>query len=198
MCVLTTKKKIVIALAIISIVMVSFIGGQSFSKYIAEIKANGTAEVATWSFKVNGETEQVQSIQLGSTCHNETLVDNKIAPGTSGSFNIVIDATGSDVGIDYKVKFVNEKNKPANVRYIYDNVEYTNIADLESTLQETIQANEDNKVRTLTIGWKWDYEKGNSPAEIAANDAADTKDGKTIKNYSFDVIMIGTQVMPQT
>ena len=103
---MSKKKKILLILAIISIVLISFIGGKAYSKYVSEVRGDGLAKVATWSFKVNGQQEQVQTINLVSTCNNETLLNNKIAPGTSGSFNIIVDGTESDVGINYKVKLL--------------------------------------------------------------------------------------------
>ncbi len=74
---LSKKKKIVLIVAVLSCLILSFIGGQSYSKYVSEVRGDGMAEVATWSFKVNGQKEEVQTIQLGSTCNNETLVNNK-------------------------------------------------------------------------------------------------------------------------
>ena len=194
---MTNKKKILIILAIISAIVVSFIGGQSFAKYISEVKGHGVAEVASWSFKVNGQEEQTQTIQLTSTYDSKTLVNNKIAPGTKGSFNIIIDANGSDVGIDYTVKIANEKNKPNNLKFIYEDVEYNTITELEKVLSGTINADDKNKERTLTIDWMWKYETGNNATQIAENDAIDTNDGRTITDYTFDVIVSGVQVMPQ-
>lgn len=195
---MSKKKKIILVVAVLSCIMLSFIGGQSYSKYVSEVRGNGMAEVATWSFKVNGQKEQVQTIQLGSTCNNKTLVNQKIAPGTSGSFNIIVDGTGSDVGINYNVKFANESAKPTNLKFTYDNQEYNSIAELATSLSGTINANDENKTRTLTIYWQWAYETGNNESEIANNDKIDTQNAKDIATYTFNVIVSGTQVMPQT
>ena len=119
MFILSKKKKILVAIAILSCVIVSFIGGRSFSKYVTEVRGDGTAEVASWNFKVNGEADQVQTICLASTYNNQTLVNNKIAPGTEGQFDIMIDGTGTDVGINYNIKFANETQKPKNVVFVY-------------------------------------------------------------------------------
>lgn len=197
-CLLSKKKKVLIAVAILSCIVLAFIGGQSFSKYVSEVRGDGMAEVATWSFKVNGQKEEVQTIQLASTCNNETLVNNKIAPGTNGSFNIMVDGTGSDVGIDYNIKFENESAKPSNLKFIYNNQTYHSISELEEDLSGTILANEENKTKTLTINWQWDYETGNTESEIAKNDQIDTQNAQDIANYTFNVIVSGTQVVPQT
>lgn len=194
---MSKKKKIILVIAILSCILLSFIGGQSYSKYVSEVRGDGMAEVATWSFKVNGQKEQVQTIQLESTCDNESLIHHKIAPGTSGSFNIVVDGTSSNVGIDYNIKFANESKKPTNLKFIYDNQQYSSIMELESILSGTIQSNDVDKVKTFTIYWQWPYETGSSKSEIANNDKIDTQNAQDIATYTFNVIVSGTQVKPQ-
>lgn len=190
------KKVLIIALVLLAITL-SFIGGRTFSKYIAEVNGSGTADIANWVFKVNGQEDSVQNVNLLSTYNNETLVNNKVAPGTSGSFNIVIDATGSEVGVDYNVTFLNESEKPQNLVFMYDDTKYSTIQDLEQDLSGTINANEENKTRTITIDWEWQYETGNNENEIAQNDEIDTQNAKQIENYNFDIRVTGTQVTPQ-
>ena len=85
---MSKKKKIIVIVAILSAIVISFLGGQTFSKYITEVKGTGSAQVAMWSFKVYGDNEQTQNVKLASTVDDNTLVDNKIAPGTKGSFSI--------------------------------------------------------------------------------------------------------------
>ena len=127
----------------------------------------------------------------------ETLVNNKIAPGTTGDFSIIVDATDSEVGVDYNVTFENEKQKPTNLKFIYENVEYSSIQELEDVLQGTINANDENKEKTLHITWKWEYETGDTKEEISNNDKIDTQEGIQDLNYTFDVVVTGTQVTPQ-
>lgn len=194
---MSKKKKAVIALCILVVMLVAFIGGQAYAKYISQVRGNGIAEIATWSFKVNGEKEQVQEIRLASTCNNQTLVNNKIAPGTSGSFNIKIDATGSDVGINYNITFAQEENKPQNLKFVYGGIEYSSIKELEGKLSGMIEANERDKTRTINVRWQWDYETGRDLSQINENDIVDTKDATNVANYTFQVIVTGTQIQPQ-
>lgn len=156
------------------------------------------AEVATWNFQVNGQKEQVQTIHLSSTCNNKTLVNDKIAPGTSGNFNIIVDGTNSNVGINYHIRFTDESTKPANLKFIYESQEYNSVGELETILSGTIDANAEEKTRILTIYWQWPYEIGNNESEIANNDKIDTQNAQDIANYTFRVIVSGTQVEPQT
>lgn len=193
---MSKKRKILIAIGILLIILVSFIGGQAYSKYVARLKGEGIAQVATWRFKVNGQEEQVQKINLQSSYNNGTLVNNKIAPGINGQFEIVVDGTGSDVGIFYSINFTNEQNKPKNLKFIYNNVQYNSITELTQVLSGVINANEAEKKKTFLIKWEWKYQTGNTNEEIASNDKIDTNDGKTISNYTFDVIVSGNQINP--
>lgn len=177
-------------------IVMSFAGGQAFSKYTTKMKGEGNVEIATWNFKANVQTEQVRTINLNSIYDNESLKCNKIAPGTEGKFYIIIDATDSDVGINYKIRFENENNKPRNLKFIYKEIEYNSAIDLEKVLSGIINANDENKEKILDIKWKWDYETGKDEAEIFNNDKIDTEDGINIKNYTFDVIVSGSQVEP--
>ena len=172
---MSKKKKILIIIAIVSCVILAIIGQKSFSKYISQVTGNGTAEVAKWNFKVNGESEQTKSIELSSTCNDETLIDNKIAPGTEGSFDISVDGSGSDVGITYNIKFVDKNTKPTNLKFIYNQQQYDNISELENILSGTINANDENKIKVYTIKWEWPYETGNDETQIGLNDVIDTR-----------------------
>lgn len=195
---MSTRKKTIIALICISLIILSFFGGRSFSKYVSKYTGNGVGEIATWSFKVNGDnTEQIQTINLASTSDNGTLVDYKIAPGTSGSFNIEIDGTGSDVGIDYSVEFEGETETPNNFKYVYNGQKYNHLYEIQNSLNGRIYTDDNNKVRTITIGWIWEYETGDSSEEITSNDQIDTQNSKDISSFSVDIKVIGTQLVPQ-
>lgn len=194
---MSKKKKIIILAAVIAMVLLAFLGGQAYAKYITQVTGEGVAEVATWNFKVNGGTEQVENIDLVSTFDNETLLGHKIAPGTEGSFNIIVDGSGSDVGINYNINFTEKSAKPTNLKFIYDGNEYNTIEELESGLSGVINANDENKTRILNIGWKWKYQSGSNAEEILSNDLIDTKEAQEIQNYMFDVSVTGTQVAPQ-
>ena len=52
-------------------------------------------------------------------------------------------------------------------------------------------------MKDLIIGWNWKYETGTTPEEILKNDKIDTQNAKEINDYTFDIIITGTQVEPQ-
>ena len=193
---MSKKKKIIAIVAILSAIVISFLGGQTFSKYITEVKGTGSAQVAMWSFKVYGDNEQTQNVKLASTVDDNTLVDNKIAPGTKGSFSIKIDGEGSDVGINYNIKVQNETQKPANLFYTYQGKTYTDLNELALEASGTINADDSNKLKEILVNWEWPYQTGSDEISKSKNDAQDTQDGKNISNYTFDIVVTGTQVIP--
>ena len=95
------------------------------------------------------------------------------------------------------INFLDEMSKPSNLKFIYEDIEYNSIKDLEDKLSGTILANEENKQKTFNIKWKWDYQTGSTDAEILANDLKDTKNAQEIINYTFNISITGTQVEPK-
>lgn len=193
-----TKGKVILlsSIALIAILL-SFLGGQAYAKNMSRITGRGSADMADWSFKVNEKEDQIQTISLKSTINNSSLVSNKIAPGTKGDFQIKLDGTGSEVGINYIIRFENESKKPKNLKFSYDNKTYNSLTELQEVLTGAINADDQDKIKELTIGWSWDYETGNTEQEILASDIVDTQDAKQMTDYTFDIIVSGTQIMPE-
>ena len=194
---LKKKTKIVLVVIVIAVILVSFIGGQAYAKYMSKVTGNGVGEIAQWRFKVNENEEKMQTISLNSTIYNFTLANGRIAPGTAGSFEINIDGSGSGVAIFYTVNFQNETEKPKNLKFKYDGKEFESIELLNPWIVGTIHGDTDAQQRSFIIEWEWPYETGNTPEEIAENDERDTIDAKNISDYRFDVVVTGTQVQPQ-
>ena len=195
---MNSKRKVKIAIAIIILIaLILLVAGKSYSKYINQVYGKGIIKVADWSFLVNGENTTITNINLANTYKVETLKENTIAPGTKGSFNLMIDANGSEVGIEYKVMFENETDKPSNLKFIYGETVVNSLKELEPLLIGKIEVQDTEKIKNMEINWVWEYETGENNEEIQKNDEADTKDGKLLENYKFDVIIEGCQIEPQ-
>lgn len=193
-----SKKKIVLlVLLLLFLILIILVGGNSYSRYVTQVDGKGVIQVAKWAFLVNGQTASITNLNLAQTYKSNTLVSNRIAPGTRGSFDIIIDTTGAEVGIRYDVAFSNESNKPQNLVFTYDGHTSNNIKGLEPFLTGTIPANSTEKVKTMTIEWNWPYETGESTtSEKTSQDIEDTQDGKTLEQYQFNIKITGTQVEP--
>lgn len=187
------SKKIILLLTLLLVVLALGIGGYTYAKYTTSVKGGGQLDVAKWSFKVNGDSRQLETIQLVDTIDESKLVNGKVAPGTRGEFTINIDGTGTEVGIDYYIEFENEQNKPTNLVYSYNGQKFNSLSEIGPIANGTIYANDENKTKDITIEWEWNYETGDVD-EIDANDAIDTQDGIANLDYTFDVKVTGTQI----
>lgn len=196
---MSKKKKIIAIMAILLVILMSFVGGQTYAKYKSQVVGVGVGSIADWSFKVNGETDRItQAIDLAKTVNNETLINKRIAPGTEGSFTITIDATGSDVGIKYDLSTTAELGKPTNLKFTCNGTTYDTLTDLFANEGGYIYANDTNKIKTLQIDWEWPYQTGTTDEEIAESDELDTESGlgKYGASFAFDVYVTGTQIEP--
>lgn len=88
---------VIIALAVVVI-------GGTYSRYISTGTSNVKADIAKWSVKLNGNdiSGQAGSVDVNMTLsENDYVKSDKFAPGVTGSFDIELDPTGSEVAMDY-------------------------------------------------------------------------------------------------
>ena len=192
----TRNKPIIILIALLLITAIAF-SMYAYAKYKTTLKGNGTAQVAKWSFKVNGQTQTIPDIDLATTMKKvNNVAENKIAPGTEGSFDLNLDATGSEVAVDYNIKLAITE-KPTNLKFYLDNTYETEIAETEGTLNVSgsIPLETINKPITKTIYWKWPYQTGTTENEVRENDKTDTID--STKKVTMTITVTGTQRNPQ-
>ena len=188
------KKGVACSAILLSVATIGVVGGNTYSKYFTKIDGEGNAKIARWSFRANNTSTVMEKIQLNNVYNTNILKNKTIAPGTNGSFDIILDATGADVSIDYAVTFDNLVNKPTNMKFTYGNKTSDTLKGLEDVLKGRIALN-DARTKTLTIKWSWDYQTGTTAEEKANNDKIDTNDSG--KDFSFDIKVTGTQVNPQ-
>ena len=182
---MTKKQRALRICLVIALVLLIFLVGYTFAKYYSEIKGGGTGSIAKWSFIANDSKDTIQTISLVDTANQVSLVEGKIAPGTKGSFNIEIDATGSEVGVDYDVNVSEETNLPMNLLYKVTidgktSKEYTSLTELaEENLSGTIDTINGEFIKDIIVHWEWPYETYNDYG-VADGDLADLYDGTKI------------------
>ena len=168
----------------------------AYAKYKTTLKGNGTAQVAKWSFKVNGQTQTIPDIDLATTMKKvNNVAENKIAPGTEGSFELNLDATGSEVAIDYNIKLI-VTEKPTNLRFYTDSSYTKEITSTDGVMNVSgvMSLEEIKTIQTKTIYWKWAYQTGTAANDIVANDKIDTADSK--KSVTMTITVTGTKRNP--
>lgn len=126
-----------------------------------------------------------KQIDLEETIKDETLINEKIAPGIKGEFEIII-RTNKDT--QYNVKFISKNEKPQNLEFNIKNrkEKVRNLEELEKELTGIIKKNKEEKI---TIEWEWKYENSKE------NNIKDTEDAKKIKKYQFEIQAIGEEII---
>ena len=199
---MTGKMRALRICLVIALVLLIFLVGYTFAKYYSEIKGGGNGSIAKWSFVANNSKDTIQTISLVDSANEVSLVEGKIAPGTSGSFDIVIDATGSEVGVDYEVNVSEETNLPTNLMYKATidgktTEQYSSLTELaEDKLFGNLDTVNGEFKKTITVDWEWPYETVDTNGSVIEGDAADITDGtKDNLNYEFVLEIIGTQAV---
>lgn len=186
-----SKKIIRLICGLLLIVILQTIGF-TYAKYIGKEEGTGYAEVAKWAFQIAKDGQQTKTVNLVSSVDNNTLVNGKIAPGTSGTFDITIDATGSEVDVDFDVKFSNEKNKPNNLVFTCAGIHYNSLSEIQN-MKGTIKHDDQERTKTISVSWVWGYETGLTQQQKDENDIIDTQNANSITEYTFDIVATGTQ-----
>lgn len=198
-----SKKKICI-MAVLLVILIAIISGYTYSKYAQSYQTTISTAVARWSFTGevinNGKSSLTETISLADTINSESVASGKIAPGTNGEFDIVIDATGSEVDLEYDVELLEETDKPQNLYFTYEGENYDSLSDLISALNSDSQKifsgeileSDSNKTVTYHISWNWPYETKDNEGNLL--DEIDLIDGQNISDYVFSVKITGTQI----
>ncbi|WP_302325385.1 hypothetical protein [Enterocloster lavalensis] len=192
------KRSRIVSLGVLALtltMMSTCLMGATMARYVTEVTGSATAKVAAWSFKANGETSTLTAIDLGAdgkrNAYNGTDVAAEvIAPGTSGKFDIAIDGTGSEVGIDYVVNIASASGTtlPSDMTFKVDNAAYTLGEKIEGTIDYSNAANSMKK--TITVNWEWPFDETDNK-ESNDNAYADN-------DWTLAITITGKQTTPET
>ena len=186
------KRNAILLLVLLLLVAISasYIAG-TYAKYTSEIKDNnGTATVAKWAFDTDNTT-QTLTINLDETYDPTTLVAERIAPGTQGSFEIALVNTNTETGVNWTLALKSITDKPTNLKFYKDSSYSTELVPGTDTITGQLKA-KDSTGLSVPIYWKWAYETD----AIATNDPKDTTDGKAAKTLTIGVDITGVQTEP--
>lgn len=147
-----------------------------------------TKKEENYVFKVGFKSIDIKQIDLIKTVNKNTYVNEKIAPGTSGSFNILLEANKNS---KYKINFISVNEKPQNLYFkaIKDGKEIAKTQTLEE-LSEKLDGYIAKKEKIkINIQWYWDFENNKTNSDIQ-----DTEDSKKIKRYQFNLYALGEEI----
>lgn len=205
------KRSRIVSLGVLALtltMMSTCLMGATMARYVTEVTGEAKAVVAAWSFKADSKDsvgETFTEINLGDTTHRQAydsgdIADDVIAPGTKGSFNIVIDGSGSEVGIDYAVKIAAGTNAGTNVTLPDDLVFSTEaitadkpgskLDDFSPSGTIDYATGADSMKKTITVNWEWAFGEDDT---VASNDNAYVD-----KDWTLDITITGKQTTPET
>lgn len=156
--------------------------GQELPQQDTVLSKNQVKEEKTnkqYHFNISYQNIDFKNIYLSETIHQDTLVQEKIAPGTKGAFEILLETNEK---INYQIKFESKNKKPKNLIFQIEGNDrkYKCLEDMEPELKGEIR-----ETKKIIIHWKWEYERN------TIENLQDTKDGENIKQYCFTICGIG-------
>lgn len=194
-----TILNLIAIILIATIIVSSAIGLYAWAKYKSKINGVADAQVAKWHFDLSNtegtSLSETGTIDLAETIDFEHVASNRIAPGTYGLFQMVVDTRGTEVNLLYEIE-VALTDCPTNLNF-YTDSEHKNLISKEGnkltfaeylTHTQAINYNE-----TINIYWNWPYETLDGNNSSTAGDAQDNLDqGKTV---TMKITATGTQML---
>ena len=189
------KKVVIRAVIIIALVALVSLAGYTFARYYQSINVGGgKATIARWSFGSENISKDI------------ILSEEKIAPGSNGSFEIEVDATNSEVPVEYEILVSDEKNIPTNMTF------YAEIKNEDGTIITTTEANNSfkelahndlkglipvesgNQKRKINVFWNWEFNETDTTS-TDSNDATLVYDenNESSLECGFNIQIIGRQ-----
>lgn len=183
------KKMSILAALVLAVVVTGYSVSGTYAKYTSTFTGSDSARVAKWSFNIGGSAANMITneftFDLFNTINDANVAtgtdETIIAPGTTGSFDIVLQ-NKSEVTAKYYVvlsETANAGNIP--VEYSTNGTDWKSLADINTELKnaEAELAMNAGSDTTKTIKWRWAFEKANSETDTDTDvrDTADTKLG---------------------
>ena len=206
---------LIVALLLIITTVALCIAMYAWARYTTQSSGNVTAQIAKWNFNLRlkegkaGATETSDPIDLASTQFNY-VANDRIAPGTSGLFYVIVDTTGTEVDCQYNVN-ITLSNCPRNIKFYRGtdaNGEELSLGGVNSTSRSfnfskylavkrdvngTI-TNENGKYEE-PIYWVWDY-SGTIEGSSTTYDEWDTIDSN-LGTTTMTITATGTEMLEE-
>ena len=184
------KKKSLVLISLLMLVgLTSGYVASTYAKYTATLdNASGETTVAKWDFK-KGTNYGKFEISLPATVDATTLVDDRIAPGTSGTFTIDLDNSGSEVGVEYEITFATASGIPSNLVFKSGTDTFT------VTGSKVVGKIPAGQTKSVELNWEWLYEQ--TTGTLADEDAEDNANGTAASSaMTLTAVVTGKQVPP--
>lgn len=198
------KKKGVILLMALALMGAGslYMSGNTFSSYITEQTASGSAQIAKWDVEFKEGNKPIGTdykFKLEDTKNTNVNADAAtVAPGDAGKIELHVKGTATKVAYSYSVTLdrasldTTMKDAKEHIKFYTDATYATEWTDKTSVDVSLAAANTDQKV---DIYWKWVPEAAADATDDAkkAWNTADTKAGTTAANAAFTIKLTAKQ-----
>ena len=133
--------------------------------------------------KISTKKQITKEMSLFSNLNDQMNWNKIIYPGTKGEFSIKL--YGQEK-LQYEVTFKSKNQKPENLVFKQNGKEYETLEKLGENLKGNLQKGE---IKNIVIEWEWKYETNEK------QDFQDTKDGKEIREYNFEITAKGSEII---
>ena len=133
--------------------------------------------------KISTKRKTTKEMTLFSNLKDKMNWNKIIYPGTKGEFSIKL--YGQE-NLQYEITFRSKNQKPKNLVFKENGKEYETLEQLGEDLNGNIKEDE---IKNIVIEWEWKYETNEK------QDLQDTKDGKEIREYNFEIIAKGNEII---
>lgn len=199
------KKKGVVLLMALALLGAGslYMSGNTFSSYITEQTASGSAQIAKWDVQFKNKDKTGENIigtnftfKLQDTKDTNANVDtNVVAPGDTGKIELHVKGANTEVAYNYSIA-LDRKALDTTMDAAKDHIQfYSDSActkewkDVTDEFVPLANAKDDHLV---TIYWKW-IPEATDEANKAAWNTADTKVGEAAKDASFTIKLTAKQ-----
>lgn len=192
------KKYIIITLIIIIIIIESAVIGNTIAKYITSANSNADINIARWKVLVNNQdvtsTATLNNVITPIFPGNNNIASGVIAPTAEGYFDIIIDATNTDVSLNYEI--TTSPNTESIVTdlvmsgYAIDNGKRQEIVEDENgnfKINGQINYNSEDKDISIRIYLKWNDNTEDGAEMTNSEDTATTQAQESVAKINVNL-----------
>ena len=186
------NKKIIFLIFCVSILLCILTMQETYAKYSTSNNATSNMSIARWRILVNNfdvrNDLSAETVIQPVFSGNNNISDGYIAPTANGYFDIIIDATETDVTFDYQISLnQNASNQVVDLvitGYSLDNGEVINFNN--SNITGTINKTDANKTKQVRVFVTWNDGEGSTMNnEADTNTTGDNATAKMDVNLHF-------------
>ena len=200
-----TKRKIYFSLFMICLALSLSTIKDTYAKYITSANGDANINIARWKILVNNidisQNKELTNIITPVFEGNDNIASGVIAPTAEGYFDILIDASNTDVSLKYEITTNNSEDSAVSDLYIsgfsIDNGEKQTAMteNGQVKIENSILYNSDDKDLKLRIYLKWndDTESGAQMDNIADTTATNSETNLAKVNVQVKFIQLPSE-----